>query len=75
MDVPRPPLNFFFGFRLYRRYERLMNRGAEKVVESLKASLLDVWEVILDELEKDLKELRADTDTQISTLRGKSDST
>lgn len=52
-----------------------MNRGAEKVVESLKASLLDVWEVILDELEKDLKELRADTDTQISTLRGKSDST
>lgn len=68
-------LNVFFGFRLYRRYGRLIDRAAEKVMDALKASLLDIWKGTLDDLENDLKELRAGINTQISTLRGTSDST
>ena len=63
-------LNLFFAFRFYRRYKKLLVQATSKVIESLKKELSEVWEERLDSILAALRQLMADTQSQISTISG-----
>ncbi len=48
------------GIRSYFRYERLIYQSSNRVIQSLKNRLSDLWEAALDGVEKDLKEIQTE---------------
>ncbi|MCK5244402.1 MAG: 50S ribosome-binding GTPase [Desulfobacterales bacterium] len=63
-------INLFFACRFYRRYKKLSRRSAERIIESLKGELLQVWEERIDALFQGLKELRTHIRSRISAHIG-----
>ena len=61
-------LNLFFAFRFYRRYNKLVQRRAKKIMASLKAGLGEVWEERLELISDDLNRLKEEVHSQSLAL-------
>jgi len=61
-------LNLFFAFRFYRRYKKLLTSGVQRLIESLREELSNVWIQDLDGALEILKAFRADIHSQIGTF-------
>ena len=61
-------LNLFFAIRFLNRYKRLGRYAIEKIIETLKVELSKVWEEELNSILEDLKRLKTDIRSQISTI-------
>ncbi|UCF85712.1 MAG: 50S ribosome-binding GTPase [Desulfobacteraceae bacterium] len=61
-------LNLFLGLRFYRRYRGLLKRSTQKIIDSLKADLGNVWEMQLDAIVQNLSHFKGDIQSQISAI-------
>lgn len=61
-------INLFFAFRFYRRYRTLLQKAADKMIESLKVRLGKVWEEELDTIMGELNEFREDIRSKASAV-------
>jgi GTP-binding protein EngB required for normal cell division len=61
-------LNLFFAFRFYRGYRRRLHFLSQKILGILSGELMKIWEKELDSLSVDLSALRADVQSQVSTI-------
>jgi hypothetical protein len=61
-------INLFLGFRFYRRYRKVLQRGAQRKEQSLKHVLSRLWEESLDALIRDLRELKNEIQSQVSSF-------
>jgi hypothetical protein len=61
-------VNLFLGFRFYRRYMKLLQEGAQKKEQSLEQALSRLWEESLDALIRDLRELKNEIQSQLSSF-------
>jgi len=61
-------LNFFLGFRFYRRYRKLLLRAGEKALGALRITLSGIWEENLEELLRDLERLKEEMASRIEVL-------
>jgi hypothetical protein len=61
-------INLFLGFRFYRRYRQVLQKGAQKKEQSLKQALSRLWEESLDALIGDLRELKNEIQSQLSSF-------
>jgi hypothetical protein len=62
-------LQIFLGFRFYRRYQTLWQRHAQKLVESFKLILENIWEEELTTLIDELTQNAEQVDARIAVLR------
>jgi GTP-binding protein EngB required for normal cell division len=62
-------LQIFLGFRFYRHHRKLLQRQAQKLVESLQLVLETVWEEELNTVIDRLTQKVQQVDKQIATLR------
>lgn len=61
-------LNLFLGFRFYRRYQRLLQKTARKMLNALRLALTKIWEETLDELLRDMEELKSEMASRLEAL-------
>jgi GTPase Era involved in 16S rRNA processing len=61
-------INLFLGFRFYRRYRKIVQKGAQRKEQSLKQALSRLWEESLDALIRDLHELKNEIQSQLSSF-------
>ena len=61
-------LNLIFSFRFYRRYRRLQEVAAEKMIESLKEILGKIWEEELAEFLSQMNRLNQKIQGKISAI-------
>jgi GTPase Era involved in 16S rRNA processing len=61
-------INLFLGFRFYRRYRKILQKGAQRKEQSLKKALSNLWEESLDALIRDLRELRNEIQSHLSSF-------
>ena len=61
-------LNLFLGLRFYRRYRGLLKRSTQKIIDSLKADLGNVWEMQLDTIVQNLNHFKGDIQSQIEAI-------
>jgi hypothetical protein len=61
-------LQIFLGLRFYRRYKKLLQRHAQKFIESLKLELGQIWEEELDILIRHLMEKAKEAESRMAAF-------
>jgi hypothetical protein len=61
-------INLFLGFRFYRRYRKVLQRDAQRKVQSLKQALSNLWEESLDAFLRNLRELKNEIQSHLSSF-------
>ena len=63
-------INTFLGFRFYARYKKLLQRRAQKFIESLKLESEKIWEEKLDSIHARLMEREEEIRSRMSVISG-----
>jgi hypothetical protein len=63
-------INTFLGFRFYARYKKLLQRRAQKFIESLKLESGEIWEEKLDSIHARLMEREKEIMSRMSVISG-----
>ncbi|MCK8600611.1 GTPase [Desulfoferrobacter suflitae] len=61
-------LNVFFAFRFYARYKKLLQRHAQKFIESLKSELIRVWEAELDSIIEQMQDYDRELEARMAAI-------
>ncbi|MBC8394609.1 MAG: 50S ribosome-binding GTPase [Deltaproteobacteria bacterium] len=61
-------LNILLAFRFYRQYRKRQEKAAQNASKSLKLDLVNIWQGELKSIHDDLEALKANTQTQRSTI-------
>jgi hypothetical protein len=63
-------ISTFLGFRFYARYKKLLQRRAQKFIESLKLESEEIWEEELDSIRARLMEREQEIRSRMSVISG-----
>ncbi len=63
-------INIFFGYRFYIRYNKLLEKSADHLIDSLKKELEMLWEEELDRIQNSLVGFEDEIKNNIQVIRG-----